>query len=130
MSILEHISNGIAGVATAVVVWGVLIGAARIVRAEVGRLRQRAGEPEALEPIRHDVGIHLLLGLEFLIAADIVRTIVDPTLEELAILAATVGIRTVISFFLGQEIERWESARRVVSHFRKRPPPPEEEEAK
>ena len=42
--------------------------------------------------------------LEFLIAADIIHTIVKPTLEELAILGSIVIIRTIISYFLGKEM--------------------------
>jgi uncharacterized membrane protein len=42
--------------------------------------------------------------LEFLIAADIIHTIVEPTLKELAILGGIVVIRTIISFFLGREL--------------------------
>ena len=56
---------------------------------------------------RYHIGYHLLLGLEFLIAADIVRTIVSPTLEELGILGAIVVIRIVIGYFLGKEIEQF-----------------------
>jgi uncharacterized membrane protein len=50
------------------------------------------------------------LGLEFLIAADIIRTIIRPTLEELAILGGIVVIRTVISYFLGKEIGQRKSS--------------------
>ncbi len=51
-------------------------------------------------------GFHLILGLEFLIAADVLNTILRPTLEELAILAGIVAIRTLLSFFLGWEIRQ------------------------
>jgi uncharacterized membrane protein len=44
------------------------------------------------------------LGLEFLIAADVVRTIIQPTLMELAILGSIIAIRTAISFFLNMEM--------------------------
>jgi uncharacterized membrane protein len=54
--------------------------------------------------VRYDVGYHLLLGLEFLIAADIVNTVVEPTLEELAILGGIVLIRLVLGFFLHREL--------------------------
>ena len=48
---------------------------------------------------------HLLLGLEFLIASDILKTVVDPTLDELAILGGVVVVRTVLSVFLNKEIK-------------------------
>ena len=62
--------------------------------------------PVPLEKIRIDLGRYLLLGLEFLIAADIIRTIAKPSLEEVTVLVAIVAIRTVISYFLNKEIER------------------------
>ena len=39
------------------------------------------------------------------ISADIIRTVINPTLEELVILGSMVAIRTVISFFLNKEMK-------------------------
>ena len=51
----------------------------------------------------------VLLGLEFLVAADIIRTVaVQPSLENVAVLGLIVLIRTFLSFSLEVEIEgRW-----------------------
>lgn len=58
---------------------------------------------------RSSFGRAILLGLEFLIAADIINTVaVRPTLESVAVLAGIVLIRTFLSFSLELEIEgRW-----------------------
>lgn len=58
---------------------------------------------------RANLGRGILLGLEFLVAADIIGTVaVDPTLQSLAVLAGIVVIRTFLSFSLEVEIEgRW-----------------------
>ena len=58
---------------------------------------------------RQDLGRAILLGLEFLIAGDIVRTVgVAPTLENVFILALIVVIRTFLSIALQLEVEgRW-----------------------
>lgn len=58
---------------------------------------------------RNNLGRAILLGLEFLVAADIVHTVaIDPTLDSLAVLAGIVLIRTFLSFSLEVEIEgRW-----------------------
>jgi uncharacterized membrane protein len=58
---------------------------------------------------RSSFGRAILLGLEFLIAADIINTVaVRPTLESVAVLAGIVAIRTFLSFSLEVEIEgRW-----------------------
>ena len=55
--------------------------------------------------LRADMGRYLLLGLEFLIAADIIDSIIHRDMESLAELAIIVVIRTVISYFLEKEIE-------------------------
>ncbi|MDL2276013.1 DUF1622 domain-containing protein [Breznakia sp. OttesenSCG-928-G09] len=55
--------------------------------------------------IKNQLASYILLSLEILIAADIIETIVSPTLTDIALLAATVIIRTVISYFLNKEIK-------------------------
>lgn len=59
--------------------------------------------------LRRRVGKAILLGLEFLIAADIIRTVaVSPNLAGLAVLAGIVAIRTFLSFALEVEMAgRW-----------------------
>lgn len=63
----------------------------------------------AYHQYRSNLGRAILLGLEFLVAADIVGTVtVAPTYESLGILALIVIIRTFLSFSLQVEIEgRW-----------------------
>jgi uncharacterized membrane protein len=69
---------------------------------------------KAYEGFRADLGRGILLGLEFLVAADIIGTVaVTPTFESLGVLAAIVLIRTFLSFSLEVEIEgRWPWQRR------------------
>ena len=57
------------------------------------------------ERIRYGFGSYLLLGLDFMLAADMIHTIHNPVLNELYILALIVAIRSVISFFLHKEID-------------------------
>jgi uncharacterized membrane protein len=95
--IVEHI--GVIGVT--VILWGVLLGVLRLVRLEWASLSGRDSLVER-EDLRHHLGYYLLLGLEFLIAADIVHTVLTPTLADLAILA----IRTVISFSINWELRQ------------------------
>ena len=58
---------------------------------------------------RQSLGRAILLGLELLVAGDIIRTVaVSPTLENLAVLGAIVLIRTFLSFSLEMEVNgRW-----------------------
>jgi uncharacterized membrane protein len=77
-------------------------------------IRNRMGEPH-YETYKIRIGRSLLLGLEVVVAADIVKTIaVAPTLTSLAVLAGLVLIRTFLSWTLVLEIEgRWPWQRAV-----------------
>lgn len=71
-------------------------------------LRARRAETlhGAYPDLRRDLSRCILLGLEVLIIADIVRTIVvDPTLESVAVLGVIVVIRILLSFSLEVEID-------------------------
>lgn len=70
------------------------------------RVRRPARRPGAYEQLRRDLGRSILLGLEVLIVADIVRTIiVDPTFESVVVLGVIVVIRILLSFSLEVEID-------------------------
>lgn len=66
---------------------------------------------------RHGVGRSILLGLEFLVAGDIIRTVaISPTYHSVGILAAIIAIRTFLSLSLEVELEGhwpWRSAPRA-----------------
>jgi uncharacterized membrane protein len=51
-------------------------------------------------------GVWLLLGLEFELAADIVRTAIAPTWNDIGQLASIAVIRTFLNFFLASDIEK------------------------
>lgn len=52
-------------------------------------------------------GSRLILGLEFALAADIVRTAIAPSWNDIGQLAAVAAIRTFLNFFLERDIERF-----------------------
>jgi len=89
----------------AIIVLG-LLGASIAVVWQV--MRGRSGS-EAFSLYRSNLGRAILLGLEFLVAADIINTVaIDPTLQSLLVLGGIVLIRTFLSFSLEVEIEgRW-----------------------
>ncbi len=74
-----------------------------------GRYLHQRRAPDAYQTFRANLGRAILLGLEFLVAADIIRTVaVEPTFTNLGILAGIVAIRTFLSFSLDLEISgRW-----------------------
>jgi|SRR6476659_8567151 uncharacterized membrane protein len=75
----------------------------------LSRFFGKANRDEAIANFRSSLGRAILLGLEFLVAADIINTVaVTPTLLSVAVLAGIVIIRTFLSFSLEVEIEgRW-----------------------
>lgn len=66
---------------------------------------------------RSGLGRSILLGLELLVAADIINTVaVEPTIESLLVLASIVLIRTFLSFSLKGEIDgRWPWQKRQLA---------------
>jgi uncharacterized membrane protein len=65
--------------------------------------------PRTGDTVRFELGKTLSLALEFLVGADVLRTAVSPSWNELGKLAAIVGIRTVLNYFLERESESLET---------------------
>ena len=72
-----------------------------------------AGRPAAAVTLEVWQGLSrwLLLGLEFMLAADLIDTAVSPNWDDIGKLGAIAAIRTVLGFFLGRDIEL---ARRIA----------------
>jgi uncharacterized membrane protein len=104
MTYLHHTSFGIGLLGVLVIVFGVAGGLVRFVRAEIAAARGRDVD-DARKRLRHVLGYYLLLGLEFLIAADIVDTLMKPTPQDLFVLGVIIVIRTVISLSLNAELK-------------------------
>ena len=85
---------------------GVLVVVAGIVMATVRLLTEVSVPLGKYKQFRQDLGRGILLGLEFLVAADIIRTVaVTPTLESVMVLGLIVVIRTFLSLALQMEVE-------------------------
>ena len=96
--IIETTGKVIDAVGVAVIVGGAVLALA----ATVGRI---LGEGGAYDAFRRQLGRSILLGLEFLVAADIIRTVaVTPTAQSVAVLGGIVAIRTFLSFSLQVEM--------------------------
>ena len=96
------------GVGVAAIVAGIALAGVRYVR-------HRRCVAEPYRALRQDIGRAILLGLELLVAADIIRTVaIAPTLENVAILGGIVLIRTFLSMALQVELDGrlpWKGAR-------------------
>jgi len=97
--LIEHTGRVVDAIGVFVIVFGAVIASVRFARPTFsGTDRYRT--------YRQDLGRAILLGLEFLIAGDIIRTVgVAPTLENVFILALIVVIRTFLSMALQLEVE-------------------------
>lgn len=101
--VIAMVAGGIEALAVVVIVVGIVYGAVRCL------ISRAAKTGRAYKSLRVDLGNSLLLGLEFLVAADIIRTVaLNPTLGKVAALGVLVVIRTFLSWALLVEIEgRW-----------------------
>jgi uncharacterized membrane protein len=102
---MDAIARGVEVIGIVTLVLGL---AAALVRAGLV-LTGGQGVEEAYRIVRTVFGRSILLGLEFLVAADIIRTVaVQPSLQNVAVLGLIVLIRTFLSFSLEVEIDgRW-----------------------
>ena len=85
-------------IGTGVIVWGILLVLKDFI------LDMFSDDASHKRSLRQKLGAHLILGLEFFIAADIIRTIIRPDWNEIGMLAAIIALRTVLSYFLGLEL--------------------------
>lgn len=82
------------------------------VEAVIGLLNSAGKDPA--KPFRRKkmvwlrFGIWLLLGLEFELAADIVRTAIAPSWNDIGQLGAIAVIRTFLNYFLERDVERYD----------------------
>jgi uncharacterized membrane protein len=104
-STVDTVSKVIDGAGVLVIVVGLLVATGAFVLA----LKDRARAQVAYRVYRQQVGKAILLGLEFLVAGDIIRTVaVDPTFAGVGVLAILVAVRTFLSFTLDVELSgRW-----------------------
>lgn len=100
-TLAETISWIVDGTGVAIIVLGLLYA--------IGRFVLRPSRQDSYRRFREDIGRGILLGLEFLVAADIIRTVaVSPTLDNVLVLGLVVLIRTFLSMALQVELEgRW-----------------------
>ena len=101
-TLIEYLARGIEFAAA------LIIGIAAL-EATVKALRlfiDRAAPPSAKNEVRLTLGRWLAVGLEFELAADILRTAVTPSWNDIEQLAAIAALRTALNYFLEREIRQ------------------------
>lgn len=113
MDAVELVAKVIDGFGVGVIVLGIAVASVIF----VSRAVRADALPDAYRAYRQGLGRAILLGLELLVAADIIRTVaVSPSFRGVGILAIIVLIRTLLSMTLEVEIEgRWPWQRRATA---------------
>ena len=106
----QLLASMVEGVGVAIVALAAIIATARYASCAIRRVR-----PFPPEDLRLGLGRSLALALEFLLGADILRTAVEPSWDEIGRLAAIATIRTALNYFLQREIEREAGTEKVVA---------------
>ena len=111
--LIDHIREAIEWAAMGIEILGAVVIFSGVMRVALTRGTVRfllkQGQPGDYESYKHEMGRSLLLGLEFLVAADVIRTVaLEPTLGNVSVLGLLVLVRTFLSWTLTVEIEgRW-----------------------
>jgi len=100
--LMQIVGTAVDAVGVIVIVVGALIATGRYLLGMQGAAR-------SYPVYRQDLGRAILLGLEFMVAGDIIRTVVvAPTMANVAVLGVIVLIRTFLSMALQLEVDgRW-----------------------
>lgn len=107
-NILEILILVLQGLSIIIIVWGVLLCLINFIKVEIST-DNRSNIVQKITSTKNYLGSYILLGLEVLISADIIDSILNPTLHDILMLAAIVIIRTVISYFLNKEMKAAEN---------------------
>lgn len=87
-----------------VIIYGVIIQFTGFIISEF-TAKDRRVAVEKVTMLKNFLGTYILFALEILIGADIIESILDPSINHILSLAALVIIRTIISYFLNKEIK-------------------------
>ncbi len=107
----SEIASYIALVIEAGAVLVVAFGALQALVAVAGSILRRSADEMTGREIWIRFATWILLALEFALAADLVRTAVAPTCDDIAKLAVIASIRTMLNYFLAKDIAEFDSVR-------------------
>ena len=101
-SFLQPISLALELIGVAIIVYGAIVTVIFLIRIERKSVLQ-AGHSQYR--IKQQFTTRILTGLEFFIAGDVLKTIINPTLESLAVVGAIVAIRAALTYLLNRELK-------------------------
>ena len=100
IALLTLIRRVVAFIGVIVIVWGAAVAACHFFTGYKPNKTKR----HSIDLIRLQFGRTIILGLEFIVAADVIETTTAPDYYTLGILAGLVGIRTLLTFFMNREM--------------------------
>jgi uncharacterized membrane protein len=106
LELIKLVAHYVAVIAEGIAVFFIIIGIVGALFIYVKKTFFLKADYMAMTQSRNHLGHSLSLALEFLIGADILRTAISPTWEDIGQLGAIVGIRTVLNFFLTRELKQ------------------------
>jgi uncharacterized membrane protein len=115
--LLEWFKTVTSSVAIGVEIAGALLvayGAGEAAYGSILAIVHRRALPGERKEVWLRFGVWLLLGLEFQLAADVVRTALSPTWQDIAQLAAIAAIRTFLNFFLERDLKEYELRKKTT----------------
>ena len=96
---------------------GALVVILGVVYAIIAYVRGHFAQGRApLAPLRVQLGQSMVLGLEFQVAADVLRTAANPTWDDILLLAVLIGIRSVLNFLLEWELAHLNGVEHAPPH--------------
>lgn len=101
--LLQKLIYVLDGLAILIIIWGTLIQFFNFLKEGIF-IHKDTNVAQFINTIKNKLGAYILFGLEILIGADIIESIIDPSIEHIITLAVIVIIRTIISFFLTREL--------------------------
>jgi len=103
--VAEWTAKIIEAIGVIILLLGFSRGFVKYLQLELNRLKGGKGIFSAIQIVRCDIGLYILLALDFIIASDIISSLIHTNLEELLNLGIIVIIRAVIGYFLSKEID-------------------------
>jgi uncharacterized membrane protein len=106
LEMIKIIAHNVATVAEGIAVVFIIIGIIGALLIYAKKTFFVKSDHLAITQSRNHLGHSLSLSLEFLIGADILRTAISPSWQDIGQLGAIVAIRTVLNFFLTKELKQ------------------------
>lgn len=103
-NILQYLIYILYFLSITIIVYGIVLQYIGFLKSEI-KSKDRKSATDNIMMLRNFLGTYILFSLEILIGADIIESILDPSMNHILSLAALVIIRTIISYFLNKEIE-------------------------